>query len=98
MDYDNIVIILGTLSVPAALLGALMLTGWGYRRSLALSMARTAGGHRFVIETDAPTIFIAKSPLVFRCVDPAAVSATSRSIEQAAAAARHLTCKFRAAH
>src|ERR1041385_3141512 len=75
-----------------------MLTGWGYRRSLALSMARAAVGHSLSIETDAPTIPIAKSPLVVRSVDPAAVSAASQSTEQAAAAARHLTRKFCAAH
>lgn len=98
MDQTDLIIILGALSVPTGLLVAVTITGWGYRRSLARSMAKTAAGGESFVESAPIELPNLKTQLEVRQLRPTEVAAGFGATEQDAAVARRLTRKVRAAY
>lgn len=96
MDNTDLFILLGVLAVPTALLAAVSVTAWGYRRSLARSMIRSSASALSAAPAPLQQARSMTRDLVVRLMHPADVRPDRASIEDEAAIASEMTRQFAA--
>jgi hypothetical protein len=99
VDSNDLIILLGVIAMPAGFLAAVALVGWGYRRSLARSMTRSAAIPSFATTPAlSPPSLSARECLSVRQIYPDDVAPAPESVENEVADARDTTRKVRNAY